>query len=281
MSAGGASAPPPSVVIEPLRGWMPLRLRDLVDARELLYFFVWRDVKVRYKQTALGVAWSLLLPALTALIFAVLFGRLVGVPSDGVPYPLFVFCALVLWTLFAQGLTQGGESLLLVAHVVSKVYFPRLIVPLASVTAVTVDFLVGLVVLVPVVLLYGLGLSAQALLAPLFVLLTFATAAGMAFWVSALNVRYRDVRYAISFLAQLLFFASPVTYPSSLLSGVERTAWGLNPMTSAIDGFRWALLGTPAPPLAQVAVSTLTALGILVGGLFFFRRLEATMADVI
>ena len=275
------TTPVPTAVIEPVRGWMPLRLREFVDFRELLFFLIWRDVKVRYKQTALGVTWSLLQPALTAVIFAVLLGQLVGVPSDGIAYPLFAFSALVLWTLFAQSLMQGGESLVLMAHVVSKVYFPRLLVPVASIFALTVDFLIGLVVLVPVAILYGHGPHAQVVLAPFFILLAFATAAGASFWLSALNVRYRDVKYATPFLVQVWFFASPVTYPGSLLDGLDRIAFGLNPMSSAIDGFRWALLGTPAPPAGALAVSCAVSLALLVGGLYYFRRLEATIADVI
>jgi lipopolysaccharide transport system permease protein len=272
---------PPQQLVEPVRGWVPLHLRELADFRELLYFLVWRDLKVRYKQTVVGVSWSLLQPALTALIFAVFFGALVGVPSDGVPYPLFVLSALLLWILFAQSLIQGGESLVTVSNVVTKVYFPRLLVPLASVAALTVDFLIGLVILIPFVFIYGRGLDAKALLAPAFLLLTFATAAGMAFWLSALNARYRDFRYVIPFLVQLWFFASPVSYPSSLLDGFARVVYAVNPLAGAIDGFRWTLLGTPAPPLTAVFVSILTSVVLLVGGLYYFRRLEVTIADVI
>ena len=277
-----ATAPPaPTAVIKPVRGWMPLRLREFVDFRELLFFLVWRDVKVRYKQTALGVTWALLQPALTALIFALLFGRIVGVPSDGVPYPLFALSALVLWTVFAQSVIQGGDSLVLMSHVISKVYFPRLLVPVASIAALTLDFLIGLAVLVPVIVLYGYGFGVEALLAPLFILLVFVTAAGVSFWLSAMNVRYRDVKYAVPFLVQVWFFASPVTYPGSLLHGFDRMIYALNPMSSAIDGFRWALLGTPAPPAAAIVVSCTVALAALVSGLYYFRRLETTIADVI
>jgi lipopolysaccharide transport system permease protein len=271
---------PPPQLIEPVRGWVPLGLRELADFRELLYFLVWRDLKVRYKQTALGVTWSVLQPVVTALIFTLIFGRLVGVPSEGVPYALFAVAGLLLWILFAQSVTQGSESLVTVSNIVTKVYFPRLLVPLASVVALMVDFLIGLVILIPVLFIWGPGLDAKALLAPAFVLVTLATAAGIAFWLSALNVRYRDFRYITPFLVQLWFFASPVAYPSSLLDGTARVVYAVNPLAGAIDGFRWTLLGTPAPPLVPVLISILTSLVVFVGGLYYFRRLETTIADV-
>jgi lipopolysaccharide transport system permease protein len=281
MRPAAAEGPVAPLVIEPVRGWVPLRLRELLDFRELLYFLVWRDLKVRYKQTALGVSWSLLQPVLAALIFALFFGRLVGVPSDGIAYPLFALSALVLWTFFSQSLIQGGESVVTVSNIVTKVYFPRLLVPLACVAALLVDFLIGVAILIPIAFLYGRGLEAKALLAPLFVLLAITTATGISFWLSALNVRYRDLRYAIPFLVQIWFFASPVSYPSSLLHGFARAVYAVNPLGSAIDGFRWALLGTPAPPLTSIGVSALTSMAILIGGVYYFRRLETTIADVI
>jgi len=271
----------PTLVIEPARGLVHLRLGELIEFRELLYFLVWRDLKVRYKQTVLGVSWALLQPVLTALIFALFLGHLVGVRSQGVPYLLFALTALVLWTLFAQSVAVGGQSVVAISNVVTKVYFPRALVPLATVMALTVDFLIGVAILVPAVLLYGRGLDARALLAPLFVLLALTSALGVSLWLSALNVRYRDFRYVIPFVVQVGLFVSPVAYPSSLLHGAARIAYAINPLAGAIDGFRWTLLGTPAPALAPLGVSVAAAIVLLVGGLYYFRRLEATIADFI
>jgi lipopolysaccharide transport system permease protein len=262
-------------------GWAPLRLRELWDFRELLYFLVWRDIKVRYKQTLLGAGWAVIQPAATTLVFALFFGRLAHIPSQGVPYILFALAALVLWTFFAQAVGQGSQSLVSAANMVSKVYYPRLLSPLASVTSFLVDLAISFVLLLIVVLAYGRGIPLRAPLAFAFVALALVIGAGVAIWLSALNVRYRDVKYAVPFLVQLWMFASPVAYPSSLLKGWGRVVYGLNPMAGAIDGFRWCILGTPAPPLGLLLASGTMSVVVLVTGLFYFRRVERTFADVI
>ncbi len=270
---------PPVVAIEPSTGWATLQLRDLWEYRELLYFLVWRDVKVRYKQTVLGAAWAIIQPLFTMIVFAIFFGRLAGVPSDGVPYPLFAFAALVPWTFFANALTHGSNSLVGSAHLITKVYFPRLVVPLASVLSGVVDFLLAFAVLLALMPWYGVGLSGRVAFVPLFVLLAVATALGVALWLSALNVEYRDVRYTVPFLTQFWLFATPVAYPSSLLSEPWRTIYGLNPMAGVVEGFRWALLDAGSPPGPMLAASCLASLVLLIGGAYYFRRLERTFAD--
>jgi len=268
-------------VIQPSKGWVPLKLGELWHYRELLYFFVWRDVKVRYKQTALGAAWAIIQPVFTMLVFSIFFGRLANMPSDGVPYPVFVFAALVPWTFFANALGQGSNSLVGSGNLITKVYFPRLVVPTASVISGLVDFLIAFAVLVLLMTWYGIGLSLKILWLPVFVLHAVITALAVALWLSALNVQYRDVRYTVPFLTQFWLFATPVAYPSSLLSPGWRIAYGLNPMVGVVEGFRWALLDTgPAPGLMPV-ISGLVSVVLLVGGAFYFQRLERTFADVV
>jgi len=268
-------------VIQPSKGWVPLKLGELWHYRELLYFFVWRDVKVRYKQTALGAAWAVIQPVFTMLVFSIFFGRLANMPSDGVPYPVFVFAALVPWTFFANALGQGSNSLVGSGNLITKVYFPRLVVPTASVISGLVDFLIAFAVLVLLMTWYGIGLSLKILWLPVFVLHAVITALAVALWLSALNVQYRDVRYTVPFLTQFWLFATPVAYPSSLLSPGWRIAYGLNPMVGVVEGFRWALLDTgPAPGLMPV-ISGLVSVVLLVGGAFYFQRLERTFADVV
>ena len=268
-------------VIQPSKGWVPLKLGELWHYRELLYFFVWRDVKVRYKQTALGAAWAVIQPVFTMLVFSIFFGRLANMPSDGVPYPVFVFAALVPWTFFANALGQGSNSLVGSGNLITKVYFPRLVVPTASVISGLVDFLIAFAVLVLLMTWYGIGLSLKILWLPVFVLHAVITALAVALWLSALNVQYRDVRYTVPFLTQFWLFATPVAYPSSLLSPGWRVAYGLNPMVGVVEGFRWALLDTgPAPGLMPV-ISGLVSVVLLVGGAFYFQRLERTFADVV
>ena len=268
-------------VIQPSKGWVPLKLRELWHYRELLYFLVWRDVKVRYKQTALGAAWAIIQPVFTMLVFSIFFGRLANMPSDGVPYPVFVFAALVPWTFFANALGQGSNSLVGSGNLITKVYFPRLVVPTASVISGLVDFLIAFAVLVLLMTWYGIGLSLKILWLPVFVLHAVITALAVALWLSALNVQYRDVRYTVPFLTQFWLFATPVAYPSSLLSPGWRIAYGLNPMVGVVEGFRWALLDTgPAPGLMPV-ISGLVSVVLLVGGAFYFQRLERTFADVV
>jgi lipopolysaccharide transport system permease protein len=276
-----ATDTPRRVVIEARSGWTPLRLDELWEYRELLFFLIWRDVKVRYKQTALGASWAILQPALTTVVFALFFGRLAHVPSEGIPYTLFTLSALVLWTFFAQAVGQGAQSLVAVSNMVSKVYFPRLLVPAGAALSFLVDLLIGFVILIVVVFAYGRGLDLRAFLVVPFVLLAAAAALAATVWLAGLNVRYRDIKYAVPFLLQLWLFVSPVAYPSSLLSGAGKVAYGLNPMAGAIDGFRWALLGTPAPAIGMLVASTAVTLVALVSGLFYFRRIESTFADLI
>jgi lipopolysaccharide transport system permease protein len=271
----------PRVVIRPSRGWAALRLGQLWEYRELLGFLAWRDVKVRYKQTALGAAWAVLQPVTTMLVFSLFFGRLGKIPSDGVPYPLFCLAALVPWTFFASGLGQSAESVVGSANLIKKVYFPRLVVPIASVVSSGVDFCLGFVVLLGLMACYGIFPGWGVLWLPAYMLLALATALGAGLWLSALNVQFRDVRYVVPFLTQLWMFATPIAYPSSLLPGPWRTVYGLNPMVGVVEGFRWALLGGGGGPGPVAAASILASLSLLVSGLFYFRRMEKTFADVV
>ena len=267
--------------IEPSRGWVSLQLKELWAYRELLYFLIWRDVKVRYKQTALGVGWAIIQPVFTMIVFSVFFGRLGKIPSDGIPYPIFAYAALVPWTFFAQGMGQASNSLVGSANLIKKVYFPRLSVPIASVTSGIIDFAIAFVVLLGMMLYYGILPTLNVIWLPCLLVLTVVTSLGVSLWLSALNVQFRDVRHVLPFLIQLWFFATPVAYPSSLLSEPWRILYSLNPMVGVVEGFRWALLGTETAPGPMLIVSSLTALALLVGGAFYFRRLEKTFADVI
>jgi lipopolysaccharide transport system permease protein len=275
------SPPVPTLVIRPSRGWVSLKLGELWEYRELLYFLIWRDVKVRYKQTVLGAAWAIIQPFFTMVVFSIFFGRLAKIPSDGIPYPIFSYAALVPWTFFANGLTQSSNSLVGSANLITKVYFPRLTIPIATVLSGVVDFVIAFVVLLGMMVYYGLLPTLNVVWLPLFLLLALATSLGVGLWLSALNVEYRDVRYVVPFLTQFWLFATPIAYPSSLLSEPWRTIYGLNPMVGVVEGFRWALLGTATAPGPVVAVSSLAALILLVGGAFYFRRMEKTFADVV
>jgi lipopolysaccharide transport system permease protein len=268
-----------AVHIRPTRGFASLGLRELWQYRELSYFLVWRDVKVRYAQTALGVSWAVVQPLLTMAVFTVFFGRLTSMPSDGVPYPIFAFAALVPWTFFSNGLVHAASSLVLNQNLVKKVYFPRLAIPMAAVVSGGVDLAVGVVVLVAMMVWYGIAPSAQVVWLPLLLLLAFVAALGMGLWLAALNVRYRDVRVVTPFLVQLGLLATPIAYPSSLIREPWRTLNGLNPMAGVVEGVRWALLDTPTFPGPTLLVSTLTALVVLVSGALHFRRMERTFAD--
>lgn len=271
----------PKLRIAPSTGWVPLKLKDLWDYRELLYFLVWRDIKVRYKQTALGATWAIIQPFCTMLVFSVFFGHLAKVPSDGIPYPIFSFAALVPWTFFANGLSQSSNSLVGSGTLITKVYFPRLIIPLASVFSGIVDFVLAFAVLLVMMLYYGLIPTFNVIWLPLFVLLALITSLGVGLWLSALNVEYRDVRYIVPFITQFWMLASPIGYPSSLLQQPWRTLYGLNPMVGVAEGFRWALLGTNTAPGPMIAVSSAAAVLILVSGAFYFRRMEKTFADLV
>lgn len=272
--------PNQTIRIERSSGWSAIKLRELWEYRELLHFLVWRDIKVRYKQTALGATWAIIQPFLTMVVFSLFFGRLAKVPSDGVPYPIFSYTALVPWTFFAYGLGQASNSLVSSSSLITKVYFPRLIIPMATVLSGAVDFLLAFVVLLGMMLYYGVTPTLNVFWLPFFLLLAVVTALGVGLWLSALNVKYRDVRYIVPFITQFWMFATPIAYPSSLLSQPWRTIYGLNPMVGVIEGFRWALLGTRMPGRIIVA-SSLAALIMLVAGAFYFRRMEKTFADII
>jgi lipopolysaccharide transport system permease protein len=271
----------PVITIAPSRGWVPLRVREIWEFRELLYFLVWRDVKVRYKQTLLGAAWAIIQPFFTMLVFSLFFGRLAKIPSDGLPYPIFAYAALVPWTFFANGLNQASNSLVGNANLVKKVYFPRLVIPVAAVLSGLVDLLLALAVLIAMMGYYGIVPSGNILFLPLFLLLALMAALAVSLWLSALNVEFRDVRYTLPFLTQLWLFATPIAYPSSLLSEPWRTVYGLNPMVGVVDGFRWALLDGAAQPGSIVIASSLATVVLLIGGAFYFRRMERTFADII
>jgi lipopolysaccharide transport system permease protein len=269
------------IVVKPSKGWISLKLKELWEYRELLYFMAWRDIKVRYKQTVLGAAWAIIQPFFIMVIFSIFFGRLARVPSDGLPYPIFAYAALVPWTFFANGLNQASNSLVGSANLIRKVYFPRLVVPISSVISGVVDFVLAFIVLLGMMLFYGFTPTVNILWLPLFVLLTFVTALGVGFCLSALNVQFRDVRYTVPFLMQFWLFATPIAYPSSLLSEPWRTLYGINPMVGVVEGFRWALLGTDTAPGAIILVSSLVALALFIGGAFYFKRLERSFADVV
>ena len=270
----------PLLVIEPAEGWISLQLKELWSYRELLYFLTLREVKVRYKQTLLGAAWAVIQPLFTMLLFSLFFGRLGKMPSDGVPYPLFTLAALIPWTFFANGLTQSSTSLVTNSNLVSKVYFPRLIVPISSVASGIVDFGISFVLLLGMMAFYRITPSAAIVTLPLFFLLSLLVALGVGLWLSALNVQYRDVRYTVPFLTQFWMFATPIAYPASLLQEPWRTAYGLNPMVGVVEGFRWAMLGTK-PPGSEIFASAIASIMILMGGAFYFRRMERTFADVV
>jgi lipopolysaccharide transport system permease protein len=267
--------------IQPSAGWTSLGLRELWAYRELLYFLTWRDIKVRYKQTALGAAWAVIQPFFTMVVFSLFFGRLAQIGSDGVPYPIFSYTALVPWTFFANGLGGSTNSLVGSANLIKKVYFPRLAIPLATVLSEAVDFAIAFVVLLAMMLYFGITPTANVVWLPLLVLLTVATSLGVGLWLSALNVQFRDVRYVVPFITQFWMFASPIAYPSSLLSEKWRTVYALNPMVGVVEGFRWALLGTQTAPGPMILVSSAMALAMLVGGAFYFRRMEKRFADVV
>ncbi len=270
----------PTTLIRPSRGWVALNLRDLWNYRELLYFLTWRDIKVRYKQTVLGAAWAVLQPFLTMVVFSVFFGQLAKVPSDGIPYPIFSYCALLPWSYFSGALDRASNSLVGSSHLITKVYFPRLAIPISAVTAGLVDFGIAFVVLLGMMIYYSFTPTIAVLTLPLFLLLAVATALAVGLWLSALNVQYRDVRYTIPFLTQFWLFATPIAYSSSLVPEQWRTWYGLNPMAGVVEGFRWALLGKE-PPTSLLAVSAVVVVLLLIGGLYYFRRMEKTFADVV
>src|SRR5437773_8878091 len=270
----------PRLRIAPSRGWVSLKLSELWEYRELLYFLVWRDIKVRYKQTALGASWAVIQPFMTMVVFSLFFGHLAKMPSDGLPYPIFTFAALVPWSFFANGLSQSSNSLVGSSNLITKVYFPRLIIPLASSFSGVVDFLIAFGVLIVMMLYYSLLPTLNVLWLPLFFLLAMVTSLGVGLWLSALNVEYRDVRFIVPFITQFWLFVTPIAYPSSLLPEPWHTLYGLNPMVGVVEGFRWALLGTKTAPGPIIAVSSAAAIVILITGAFYFRRMAKTLADI-
>ncbi len=271
----------PTFFIRPANSWTSIGLKELWEYRELLYFLVWRDVKVRYKQTALGAAWAIIQPLMMMVVFSLFFGYLAKIPSDGIPYPVFTFCALLPWQLFAHALTESSNSLVANERLITKVYFPRLVVPIAAVLGGMVDFAVAFVILLVMMLYYGIAPTWAIVTLPAFILLAIMTALGVGLWLSALNVQYRDVRYTIGFLIQFWLFATPVAYSSSIVPERWRPLYGLNPMAGVVEGFRWALLGKSEPPGALLAVSVVVVVVVLVGGLYYFRRMEQQFADVV
>jgi lipopolysaccharide transport system permease protein len=260
---------------------VPIDLHDLWAYRELLYFLVWRDIKVRYQQTALGMAWAVIQPVFLMLVFTLFFGRLAKIPSDGYPYPVFAYAALLPWQLFATAFTESSGSLVANERLITKVYFPRLIIPIASVVAGLVDFCIAFIVFIPLMFYFHIPPRPTILLLPLFIALALAAAAAVGLWLSALNVQYRDVRYTLPFLTQIWLFVTPVTYPSSLVPERWRALYGINPMAGVVEGFRWCLLGSEPPSPRLLIASVASVVVLLIGGVFYFRNMEQTFADLI
>jgi lipopolysaccharide transport system permease protein len=270
----------PTLIIRPPRKWVPIDFQEIWAYRELLYFFTWRDVKIRYKQTGLGFAWAVIQPLFTMLIFSLIFGAFAKLPSDGIPYPLFSYAALLPWTLFAEGMTRSTNSMVANAPIMTKVYFPRLLMPISGIMSPLVDFCIAFSILIAMMFYYGFVPTVNVVFLPLFLLLAIATSLGVGLWLSALNVQYRDFQYTVPFLIQIWMYASPVVYPASMLPESLRVLYGLNPMAGVIEGFRWALLGT-TPPSAMILVSVGMVVVMLVSGLFYFKKMEQYFADLV
>jgi lipopolysaccharide transport system permease protein len=268
-------------LIEPAPRWVGFELAELWEFRELVFFLTWRDIKARYKQTALGVAWAVLQPVMTMIVFTLFFGRLGTMPSDGVPYPLFSFAGLVPWSLLVYGLNQAANSLVTSQNLITKVYFPRLIIPIATVLSGVIDMGIAFAILIGMMVWYGIAPTLHVLWAVPLMGLAATTALGIGSWLAALNIQYRDVRYAVPFLTQLWLLATPIAYPSSMLSEPWRTVYAVNPMVTVVDGFRYALLGTGGVPLSVAATSTVAALVLLVSGVLYFRQMEESFADLV
>ena len=277
------------IYLRPTRGWSALNLRDLWRYRELIYFLIWRDIKVRYKQTALGAGWAIIQPFFTMVVFTIFFGRLAGVPSEGVPYPIFSYTGLLPWGLFTKALSDAGRAMVSNRAMITKVYFPRLVIPLASVLSGLVDFSIAFVVLIGMIVYYNnvpgeygtISITPAIVTLPLFILLVLVTALGVGLWLSALNVKYRDINYILPFLTQFWLFITPVAYPASMVPEEWQWLYALNPMTGVVEGFRWALLGTSSAPGPMLAISTAISILLLISGLFYFRRMERTFADMV
>lgn len=288
-----ASPPPsirstlPTIVIEPRKSWLRFEFRELWEYRELLFFLVWRDIKVRYKQTLLGASWAILQPFLTMVVFTIFFGNLAGIASDGLPYPIFSYTALLVWTFVAQGLTQSSQSLVGSANLIRKVYFPRVIIPLSSILAGLVDFALAFLMLLAMMAYFGIWPGVNVVFLPLLLAIALLAALGAGLWLSALNVEYRDVRYVVPFFIQIWLFVTPVIYPASVvterLEQAHLPAWlyGLNPMVGVVEGFRWSLLGVDTEPWSFIATSAVVSVVLVITGLLYFRHMERTFADVV
>lgn len=276
-----SAAAVPELYITPPARWWENPLRELWEYRELLYFFVWRDIKVRYKQTALGAAWAVLQPLLTMIMFSLFFGKLAHIPSEGLPYPIFYYTALLPWTYFSQALQAGTMGIVTNQHVITKVYFPRLTLPLSAVLSGLVDFAISFVMLAVFLIYYGIRPTASLVFLPLFLLLAIATALGVSLWLSALNAIYRDVRYVVPFLVQFWMFASPIVYPTSLVPQKWRWLYDLNPLAVVVEGFRWSLTGHGEVALYSTAISVTVVILVLLTGMAYFQRMETTVADVV
>ena len=268
-------------IIQPPKGWVPLELRGLWEYRDLLYLFVWRDLKLRYKQTMVGASWAIIQPFIAMVVLSIFFGKLIKVPSEGIPYPIFAYTALVPWMYFVNALTQSSNSVVGNYTLITRVYFPRLVIPITTVVTGLLDFAIAFAILIGMMLFYGIVPTAAIWTLPFFIMLTIAASSGLGLWLAALNVEYRDVRFILPFLTQLWFFITPVAYPSSLVPEPWRAIYSLNPMVGVIEGFRWALLGKAQPPSVVLVISVIAVIGLLIGGLYFFRYKEGTFADVI
>ena len=273
-------APVPTLVIRPPRKWVPVDLRELWEYRELIAAFTMRDVRLRYKQTGLGIAWAVLQPLLTVVVFTIFFGGLAHLPTDGFPYPLFYISGLIAWNLFSDGLTRSTTSMVTNSNIMTKVYFPRMVVPLASIISPLMDFAVSFILVLAIMAYYGFVPTINLIFLPLFLLLALASSLGVGLWLSALNVRYRDFQYTVPFLIQIGMFVSPLVYPASIVPKSLQIWYGLNPMAGVIEGFRWALLGDGTPS-AMILVSVGMVILILVSGMFYFRRMEQYYADIV
>lgn len=271
----------PTFNIDPPSSWVPIDFRELWEYRELLYFLTWRDVKVRYKQTALGAAWAIIQPVFMMIVFTLFFGKLAKMPSDNIPYSVFTFSALLPWQLFSHALTESSNSLVGNQNLISKVYFPRLVVPISAVLGGLVDFVIAFAILIVLMLYFGIVPGWAIVTLPAFILLAIVTALSVGLWLSALNVQYRDVRYTMMFLIQFWLFATPVAYSSSIVPEKWRILYGLNPMVGVVEGFRWALLGKAAAPGWSLWVSCAVVLLLLTAGLYYFRRMEQQFADIV
>ncbi len=272
----------PHLHVEPPKGWTNLNLHELWESRELLYFLVWRDIKVRYKQTILGASWAILQPFTTMVVFSLFFGGLAQIPSDGVPYPLFSYTALVPWTFFASAVTGSSTGLASSAAIITKIYFPRILIPLADVLGKIVDFVLAFLILLVMMVFFQVPITIKIIWVPVFLLLALVTALGVGLWLSALNVQFRDIRYIVPFLTQIWMFITPIAYPSSLIENEAlRVVYAFNPMVGVIEGFRWVLLNTGDPPQISLLISAVIAIVLLISGLFYFQRMEKVFADVV